>query len=188
MTKLFYTTAIICATALLAGGCKDNKPAKVLSPAGSSEAGMAPASDSTVYGVCGEGTSMHNLQLIADTGDTIDYFISDESAISPVKGGLMVGDRIALTAFKGAEGWQATNVINLTTLLGKWTSIDKDFEIQEGGTVKSLVQAESHPWTSWKVVNGNLVFNTDTFTVNGLGADSLYIENKQGIFVYKRTK
>ena len=68
------------------------------------------------------------------------------------------------------------------------SSIDKDFEIQEGGTVKSLVQAESHPWTSWKVVNGNLVFNTDTFTVNGLGADSLYIENKQGIFVYKRTK
>ena len=80
----------------------------------------------------------------------------------------------------------AKKVINVTTLLGRWTSIDKDFEIEEGGTVKSAVKAESTPWTYWKIFNGRLVLNKDTFDVAGLGADSLYLENNRGIFVYKR--
>ena len=36
--------------------------------------------DSTVYGVCGEGTSMHSLELITDTGDTLTYTILDAEA------------------------------------------------------------------------------------------------------------
>ena len=76
--------------------------------------------------------------------------------------------------------------INLTTLLGKWTSLDKNFEIVEGGMVSSNVEAESNPWVSWKILNGHLLLNTDTFDIVELGADSLYIENKSGIYVYKR--
>ena len=33
--------------------------------------------DSTVYGVCGDGTSMHSLELITDAGDTLVYMIND---------------------------------------------------------------------------------------------------------------
>ena len=84
------------------------------------------------------------------------------------------------------QGLIATQVINLTTLLGKWTSLDKNFEILEGGIVQSSVQAESNPWTSWKLLNGRLVLNADTFKISCLGADSLYLENEKGIFVYKR--
>ena len=36
--------------------------------------------DSTVYGICGEGTSMHSLELITDTGDTLTYTILDAEA------------------------------------------------------------------------------------------------------------
>ena len=86
------------------------------------------------------------------------------------------------------EGLVATQVVNLTTLMGKWTSLDKNFEIMEGGVVESNVTAESNPWTSWKILNGKLVFNADTFIINMLGADSLYIENSNGIFAYKRQK
>ena len=82
----------------------------------------------------------------------------------------------------------AKKVINLTTLQGKWTSLDKNFEILEGGTVKSNVQAEKNPWTSWKILNGQLVLNADTFSIDRLGGDSLYLENRQGIFVYTRQK
>ena len=155
--------------------------------------------DSTVYGVCGEGTSMHSLELITDTGDTLTYTILDAEAdmdgmvtegglVSHVEGGLMAGDKVAVTGRKVDGELIADKVINVTSLLGHWTSIDKNFEIEEGGTVRSSVKAESNPWTSWKILNGRLLLNRDTFNINSLGADSLYIENDKGIYTFKRQK
>ena len=155
--------------------------------------------DSTVYGVCGEGTSMHSLELITDTGDTLTYTILDAEAdmdgmvtegglVSHVEGGLMAGDKVAVTGQKVDGELIADKVINVTSLLGHWTSIDKNFEIEEGGTVRSSVKAESNPWTSWKIQNGRLLLNRDTFNINSLGADSLYIENDKGIYTFKRQK
>lgn len=155
--------------------------------------------DSTVYGVCGEGISMHSLELITDTGDTLTYTILDAEAdmdgmvtggglVSHVEGGLMAGDKVAVTGQKVDGELIADKVINVTSLLGHWTSIDKNFEIEEGGTVRSSVKAESNPWTSWKILNGRLLLNRDTFNINSLGADSLYIENDKGIYTFKRQK
>ena len=156
--------------------------------------------DSTVYGVCGEGTSMHSLELITDAGDTLVYTILDsevdfdgdvalgESSTTDVAGGLMAGDKMAVVGHKADGELIADRVLNVTSLLGRWTSIDKNFEIEEGGTVKSSVKAETAPWTSWKILNGNLLLNRDTFNVTSLGADSLYIENSTGIFTFKRVK
>jgi hypothetical protein len=145
--------------------------------------------DTTVYGVCGEGTAMHSLELITDGGDTINYMIMDEGADSAsVLGGLLVGDRLAVIGHKVDGENYAKTVLNLTTLQGRWTSIDRNFEILEGGVVKSHLQAETNPWTEWKIWNGKLLLNKDTFMIDNLGADSLYLENKNGIFVYKRQK
>lgn len=144
--------------------------------------------DSTVYGVCGENTAMHTLSLITDAGDTLQYIL-DDTEENPVVGGLLAGDRLAVLEGPEMDGEKtAKKVINLTTLLGKWTSLDKNFEIEEGGEVKSYVEAEKNPWTSWKILNGKLVLNKDTFTIDNLGSDSLYLENNEGIFVYKRAK
>ena len=82
----------------------------------------------------------------------------------------------------------ATCAVNLTTLMGKWTSIDKNFEIQEGGLVESSIKAETRPWTSWKIHNGHLLLNADPFAIERLGADSLCLENGEGIFVFKRQR
>lgn len=143
--------------------------------------------DSTIYGVCGEGTAMHTLQLITDVGDTLEFAISDEGFDSTdVQGGLMAGDRMAVVGKQVDGANVATSVINLTTLLGHWTSVDRNFEIQEGGTIKSNVKAETSPWTTWKILNGRLLLNKDTFKIDMLGADSLYLENRAGIFAYKR--
>ena len=146
--------------------------------------------DSTVYGVCGEGTAMHTVELITDAGDSVTYIIQeDEEGRSCVQGGLLVGDRLAVIGATDRDGERvATKVINLTTLQGKWTSLDKNFEILEGGLIKSNVTAESNPWTERKILNGQLLLNRDTFDIDQLSADSLYLENHDGIFVYKRVK
>ena len=80
------------------------------------------------------------------------------------------------------------SAINLTSLLGNWTSLDRNFEIKEGGTVSSTLQSEKNPWTAWKIWNGKLILSKDTFTVENLGADSIALENKAGIFVFTRGK
>ena len=155
---------------------------------------VAEVNDTTVYGVCGEGTSMHSLEIITDAGDTLVYTLLSQDAEtevetpSDVQGGLMAGDKMAVTGHKTAAELVADRVINATSLLGHWTSIDKNFTIEEGGTVHSAVKAETNPWTSWKILNGSLLLNRDTFCIECLSADSLYLENANGIFTFKRQK
>lgn len=174
---------LFSALALTIVGCKGRKTV----PAIIAEPEESTAVDSTVYGVCGDGTAMHTLQLITDLGDTIDYALLDaDDNEMPVAGGMMAGDHMAVYGHDTDEGRVADKVINITSLLGHWTSIDKNFVIEEGGTIASEVKAETSPWTSWKIFNGHLLLNRDTFDVVSLGADSLYIENRKGIFVFKR--
>lgn len=155
---------------------------------------VVEVNDTTVYGVCGEGTSMHSLEIITDAGDTLVYTLLSQDAEtevetpSDVQGGLMAGDKMAVTGHKTADELVADMVINVTSLLGHWTSIDKNFTIEEGGTVHSAVKAETNPWTSWKILNGSLLLNRDTFCIECLSADSLYLENANGIFTFKRQK
>ena len=153
---------------------------------------VVEVNDTTVYGVCGEGTSMHSLEIITDAGDTLVYTLLSQDAEtevetpSDVQGGLMAGDKMAVTGHKTADELVADRVINVTSLLGHWTSIDKNFTIEEGGTVHSAVKAETNPWTSWKILNGSLLLNRDTFAIDGLSADSLYLENANRILTFKR--
>lgn len=151
--------------------------------------------DSTLYGICGEGTAMHTLQLISLTGDTLNLSLLPDDADDPdaatpatVNGGLMCGDHLAVLATTTADGPVATKVINLTSLMGRWTSISRNFVIEEGGVVTSDVKAETHPYTSWKIFNGQLLLGRDTFNIVTLGPDSLAIENHNGIYLYKRQR
>ena len=48
------------------------------------------------------------------------------------------------------------------------------------------MKAEQNPWTSWKILNGKLLLNKDTFMIDELGPDSMYLENNAGIFTFKR--
>lgn len=147
--------------------------------------------DTTIYGKCGEGTAMHSLELITADGDTLLLMIEDDT-IPVIKGGLSVGDRLAVIARHAGpdddtDGDIATQVINITTLLGKWSALDKTFELQDGGAVICNVN-EPKPITEWKIFNGHFLLSSDTFDIYELGADSLYLENRDGIFVYKRVK
>lgn len=183
MKKLIYV-AMGIVVMMMANSCKDKKTSQVISA--NDSAFVEEQVDSTIYGVCGDGTSMHSLELITDGGDSLQVFIDDtDSAI--IQGGLLCGDRIAFIGYKDANGeYLAQKVINLTSLLGKWTSIDKNFELLEGGEVKNNVKTETNPWSAWKILNGKLLLNKDTFDIDKLGPDSLYLENSIGIFAFKR--
>ena len=80
----------------------------------------------------------------------------------------------------------AKKVINIMSLMGRWTSLDKDFEIKDGGVIESHQKAETKTFTSWKIYNGQLILAPDTFDINMLGPDSLKLENKNGIYGFKR--
>ncbi len=143
--------------------------------------------DSTVYGRCGEGTAMHTLELVTDKGDTVVYTLEGEDTCANVLGGLFVGDKIAVIG-EHVDGLNedmfAKKVINLTSLLGTWESLDKNFEILEGG---AIVSTSGEPrYTEWKILNGQLILSPDTFDIYSLGPDSLYLENDRGIYGYKR--
>ena len=183
MKKLIWVTMAFAAIFAM-NSCKNKKTGSVIGMNDSTQ--LAEDNDSTIYSVCGDGTSMHNLELISDDGDTLSVFIDDANP-DIVQGGLLSGDRVALLAYKGQDGEMvAQKVINLTSLLGKWTSLDKNFDIIEGGEVRNNIKAETNPWTAWKIVNGKLLLNKDTFDIDNLGPDSLTLENGQGIYVYKR--
>lgn len=181
MNKFKWLFLLLCA--MVIAGCNDKKAPAVVSDTYSDSILIA---DSTVYGRCGDGTAMHTLELITDKGDTVVYTLEGTDTCSNVQGGLFVGDRLAvITGNDSDEGLFAKKVINLTSLLGKWVSLDKNFEIREGGVVESNVK-EPKPYTEWKILNGKLVLSSDTFDIYSLGADSLYLENNEGIYGYKR--
>lgn len=183
--RRYYLCYVLLSLMFLISACRD-KPQRNNNKLESSE--QTTTQDSTLYGVCGEGTMMHSLQLITDGGDTIVFALPDsDDGAQTVVGGLLAGDRLAVVEGLPVDGEKcARKVINLTTLQGKWTSIDKNFEILEGGEVSSDVEAEKNSWTTWKILNGKLLLNRDTFDIDEIGSDSLYLENKVGIFVYKR--
>ena len=109
MKKIFVL--MIVAAVAFCTGC-NNKKHQV--PTLKAPVEGADETDSTVYGVCGDGTSMHSLQLITDMGDTIEYMMIDaDDNESEVAGGLMCGDRLAVVGKKTADGTIAEKVINI---------------------------------------------------------------------------
>lgn len=69
MKHVVFLVASIMLLALVGCNAKKEKPLPVVEV-------NDETADSTVYGVCGDGTSMHSLQLVTDAGDTLTYTIS----------------------------------------------------------------------------------------------------------------
>lgn len=180
-----YIYISLIAVCILTAGCNNNSNKPVTTNVDTTE---VEEKDTTFYGVCGEGTTMHSLELITNDGDTLNFLVNEdeEQDGDAIRGGLLSGDKVAVIKKYGADEPTAQLVVNLTTLEGKWTSLDRNFEIVEGGEVLSTVQSESNPYTSWKMLNGHLLLGRDTFDILTLGADSLELENSKGIFVYTR--
>lgn len=183
MKRIVYFIAFM-AVVFIAASCGDKK--KNAESNMTEVAKDSAAVDTTLYGTCGEGTSMNSLQLITDNGKTLEFTMQGEDTSSNVLGGLLSGDRLAVIACKTADGEMfAQTVINITSLFGKWSSIDRSFTIEEGGVVEGD-QQEQKTYVDWRILNGKLILTSDTFSIYSLGPDSLLLENANGIYAYKR--
>ena len=182
-TFYFIMSLFILAVAI---SCKDSKPKSMMSETEEAEDSVA-TNDSTIYGTMVDG-GMNSIVLLTDHGDTLEYLVNPNDTFEVVKGGKINGDRFAIIGYKEYGDNFMRSAINLTSLLGNWSSLDRNFEIKEGGSVTSSLQSEKNPWTAWKIWNGKLILSKDTFDVESLGADTLSLENKSGLFVFTRGK
>ncbi len=158
--------------------------------------------DSTIYGLCGQGSTTNSLQLITDGGDTI--MVSVESARSQEKvfGDYSVGDEMAVITTQDAG--KALMVINKSMLLGNWVMpnpIDGSSEIgislNKGGTAESIDQS-SIVYKSWRLFNGTLQVTATrddgidmeenlNFTIKELTANTLVlVDEEDDVFEYER--
>lgn len=182
--------ALIAASLLFVSCGDEKKEAPIIADSPTADAATT-TTDKTIYGKCGANCAVHTLEVIADNGDTIVCSINpSDTTDTPdvVRGGLFAGDRIAVITEKLDDGtMKAIKAINITSLLGRWISLDRDFSIQEGGIVTSH-DTVPQPYTDWKIFNGLLLLNSDTFDIYTLGADSLWLESNSGIYEYRRMK
>lgn len=117
--------------------------------------------DSTIYGVCSDGTAMNTLEMITDNGDTLTLDMAKAQDDGKVFGGLQVADRVAVVA--NIAKTEADLVINLSTLMGDWVMPDPidgsseiGIRIKDGGVAESIDQ-QAIIYRKWKILNGNLV-------------------------------
>lgn len=197
--KKFGIMLLVAAAVLMVGSC-GNKTQKVPFDNGDSANFSV---DSTLYGICGEATSMNMLQIIADTGDTLMLDISRAQENEKVFGGLQVGDRMAV--LPNDDMTEAKIVINQTTLLGNWVMpnpIDGSDEVgiclKEGGVAESIDQG-TIIYRTWRLVKGHLeivlvrdgaddVEELNTYDITKLTADSLVYKDSEETFEYSRQK
>ena len=191
---------LLVAAAVLTMGSCGNKTQKVPFDNGDS-ANMSI--DSTLYGICGEATSMNMLQMLTDTGDTLMLDISNANDNERVFGGLQVGDRMAVVP--NEDMTSAKIVINQTTLLGNWVmpnpidgSDEVGISIKEGGVAESIDQG-TIIYRTWRLVKGHLeivlvrdgandVEELNVYDLLKLTTDSLVYKDSEETFEYSRQK
>lgn len=165
--------------------CKDNNP-KVAMPEVVEDTVVAV--DNSVYGICGDGTSMNSLQLVTAKGDTSVFMLDDGNHHADVQGGLNAGDSMAVVTAADGDGVALpSKVVNISSLMGKWGTLERHFALKADGTVESNVK-EPRPYTHWQLFNGRLVLSQDTFAIAQLGPDSLYLRHGDDTIGYRRLK
>lgn len=157
--------------------------------------------DSTIYGICTEGSAMHTLQMVVDNGDTLSLSLMNAQEEDHIYGGFSVGDRMAVLANRQLT--EATMVLNLTTLMGDWVmpnpidgSSVMGFSLREGGVMESINQG-SVIYKTWRMLNGRLEIvsiregggdfeETEYFRFKMLTENELVIDNGDETFDYTR--
>jgi len=163
--------------------------------------GDSQATDSTIYGICTDGTTMNMLQMLTDSGDTLTLSLTTAQEYNRVLGGIAVGDRMAVLA--NAQRTEATLVINQSTLMGEWVmpnpmdgSSEMGIYIKDGGIAESINMG-TLVYQSWRLQNGTLEIvstrddganyeEVSRYKILYLTSDSLSLRDDEGVTEYRR--
>ena len=180
-----------------------NKTAQNQSPTEEEDTISVVENEVMVFGICGEGSAMNTLEVITDTGDTLNLSLEKAKEEGHVYGGYSVGDRIAVYLQKKDN--EPLVVINETTLMGNWLmpnpidgSSTLGMSIKDGGIAESINQP-TIIFKTWKIVNGQLEITlvregggdeeeTNSYSMEKLDADSLIFYGPEDRFEYGREK
>lgn len=159
--------------------------------------------DSTIYGVCGEATTMNVLQLITDNGDTLNLSLVEARDNNKMYGGYSVGDRMAVLVSN--DSTSAVHVINMSTLLGDWVMEDGlgggtlvGLSIKDGGVAERIYD-NPIDFKTWRLVNGRLELvlsrdddgdyeESEIYDLMVLGPDSLVYRADDDVYSYFRLR
>ena len=100
---LLWAVAVLIATTFTQCGNKAQQSAEV--SVEETESNVAGDENVMVYGICGEASAMNTLQLITDTGDTLNLSIENAKEENQVFGGYSVGDKMAVYMKKDSVNW-----------------------------------------------------------------------------------
>jgi hypothetical protein len=124
-----------------------------------------PNRDTTMYGICANGSAMNTLQMLTDAGDSVSLSTERAQEAGQVFGGYAVGDRMAVLVNRDTT--EATMVINMSMLLGDWVmpnpldgSDEVGISIKEGGIAESIKQSSIF-YKTWRIFNGRLEIDAE---------------------------
>lgn len=198
--KKLSVFCVLSTLIIILGSC-GNKSQKV--PFDNGDSAYSSKADPTLFGVCGVGTTMNTLQLITDTGDTLQLDLTTARDNDQVFGGMQVGDRMAVIA--NDEHTAAVLVVNQAALLGNWVmpnpidgSDEVGISIKEGGIAESIEQS-SIVYKTWKLTRGKLEIvlvreggteeeETYLYDLVKVTPDSLIYKDADDTFEYCRQK
>lgn len=169
------------AVLLILASCVETKKGE----GGTETDSLAIVEQTTVeVGTVGDGTSMHLLELVGRSGDTL-YFDYENNAV----GGLACGDLVSVEYTKGDGELNAEHIVNLTALCNSWMA-NYDF----GSSYLTLKQdgrasyvGSDFPYKKWAISDGCLYLtkdgaymteegDIDTFDIVLLTEDSLLLQ------------
>jgi hypothetical protein len=154
--------------------------------------------DSTVYGICAEGSNNTTLKLFVGEGDTLSIGVAGRD--TAMLGGVNEGDELALMTEVDKNGKRVVkHCVNLTTLAGRWQTEGNDtadqmqIRMEEGGGIintgsKNIKKMYAH----WMIHNNKLVLSgressgnghydsfCDTFSITHLTADRMELKGRE---------
>ena len=150
-------------------------------------------SDSTIYGICGAGSTSDRLQIITDNEDTLYFDVREARKKGMILPGYKRGESLCVIA--DTTGTQALRVINKDMLLGEWVipspydgSSPSGIVIKDNGDAESFEQQGDIEYKAWRIYNGQLqivetrgddtdLYTVHTYDITRMTADSLYLSN-----------
>lgn len=202
MTKHYITLLFAAALLTATMSCNKGKQNGSTVPATAMDGDTIQQTQTTVFGICGDDVAMNTLQLLTDSGDTLNLSIERAKAAGQVKGSYEPGDRMAVVM---NDKHKVKAVINETVLMGNWVmpnpldgSSTVGIRIKDGGIAESIEQP-SIIYKTWKIVNGQLELTmvregggdmeeSEIFAIQKLDADSLIISNEADHLEFGREK
>lgn len=200
MRKLSFLS-FVALSLLMMYNCGNKSQQQSVDDAIDSTAMMLINQNKTVFGLCGSEINDSTLQMITDSGDTLNLNIREAIEKESVFGKYEAGDKMAVVLNDDKSG--ATIVICESQLQGDWVmpnpldgSSIVGISLKEGGVAESIEQS-TIIYKTWRIVDGKIEITLiregggdeeeiNVYNIVKLDSDSLVYANEEDLMEYSR--